>query len=183
MQGYVQNTGSQAYFILQRQVPPGGKISLEDAFLVVGKRSGLEESQVQEFVDFLKTEVLKKGHWSFFEDDGKPFGAQKVAKKGSRKKEPAEEPKPEVTSNRKTSSKKSADARGAGRAMRRDLDESLGTGVTPAAIIEAPYEQARTLIEKTKDRMVLKKALNLTKHFSNKEQHMRHILKRLEQVY
>jgi hypothetical protein len=180
MKGYVQNTGGQAYFILQRQIPPNGKVQLSDAYLVVGKKSGLEESQVQEFVNFLQTEILTRGAWSFFEEEGKPFGSGRKAPARKKKAEPKK--KTQVT-DAKTSSKRENDAHGAGRSMRRDVSEGENRNVTPAAIIEAPYDQARTLIEKTKDRVVLKKALNLTKHFSNKEQHMRHIVKRLEQVY
>lgn len=173
MKGYVENTGTQAYFILQRQLPPGGKIQLEDAYRVVGKRSGLEETQIQEFVNFLKTQIFTRGNWSFVIEGSK--SAEIKPKKSSQKKVD--------TTQSKTSSKKEKDARGAGRSMRRDVSESQGTNITPAEIIEAPYEQARSLIEKTKDKVVLKKALNLTKHFANKEQHMRHLVKRLEQVY
>ena len=181
MQGYVQNSGTKACFVLQRQVPPGGRVQLSDAYKSVGKRSGLEETQVSEFVDFLKTEVLRKGSWAIFEEEGKPYGApaQPVPKKIAPKKKVTKK----ASSKSKTSSKRGKDAAGAGRAMGRDVDEARGGGVTPSAIIEAPYDQARALIEKTKDRIVLKKALNLTKHFSGKEQHMRHIIKRLEQVY
>jgi hypothetical protein len=67
--------------------------------------------------------------------------------------------------------------------LRRDINEAERRIVTPAAIIEAPYEQARGLIDKTRDRSVLKKALALTQHFGGKEKHMRHIMKRMEQVY
>jgi hypothetical protein len=104
----------------------------------------------------------------------------KAAPKAAPVKTPTKKPRP---SKRKTSSKRAKDAVGAGRAMGRDYDEARGGSVTPANIIEAPYDVARSLIEKTKDRVVLKKALTLTQHFSGKEQHMRHIIKRLEQVY
>jgi hypothetical protein len=183
MKGYIQNSGTKACFVLQRQVPPGGRVQLEDAYKSVGKKSGVEETQTEEFVNFLKTQVLRKGSWSVFEAEGKPFGAPaEAAPKKAPALNKAVAPKTTVSKS-KTSSKRGKDAAGAGRAMGRDYDEARGGTVTPSAIIEAPYDEARSLIEKTKDRVILKKALNLTKHFSGKEQHMRHIIKRLEQVY
>ena len=44
MRGYIQNEGTQAYFVCQRQVPPGGKVQLDDLFKSVGKKSGLEKT-------------------------------------------------------------------------------------------------------------------------------------------
>jgi len=185
MRGYVQNASRQAYFVLQRQIPPGGKVQLEDAYKVVGKKSGLEETQVSEFVEFLRSDVLRRGAWSFFEEEGKPFAGKNKSKKTSKStsEEVATNPDDTRISAKRTSQKAGKSARGGGKALRRDSDEAQGVTVTPAAIIEAPYDHARALIEKTKDRAVLKKALSLTKHFSGKEQHMRHLLQRLEQVY
>ena len=60
--------------------------------------------------------------------------------------------------------------------------EATGGSVTPSEIIEAPFDQARSLINKTRDRRILKRALALTQHFGAKEQHQRCIMKRLEQV-
>jgi hypothetical protein len=173
MKGYAQNLGNAAYFVLQRQVPPGGKVKLEDAFKVVGKKSGLTEDQTSEFVQFLKETVLLRGTWGYFDDSGVSLDAPVV--KG---------PKAKKVVNEKISTKKQDDAKGAGRNLRRADADDTGRGVeiTPASIIEASYDDARTLIEKTKDRVVLKKALTLTKHFAGKEQHMRHILKKLEQT-
>ena len=71
----------------------------------------------------------------------------------------------------------------AGRNLKRDDNILQSNEITPADIIEAPYDEARSLIEKTKDRTILKKALKLSNHISGKEQHMRHIVKRMEQVY
>ncbi len=190
MRGYIQNEGTQAYFVCQRQVPPGGKVQLDDLFKSVGKKSGLEktneegiilplaESQVKDFIMFLKDQVFTRGNWDYYDQVGNSLEVKKSQKKAVPKKRVK-------TESAGTSSKKEKDAKGAGRPMRRDARDThdvTGKNVTPSAIIEAPYDQARALIEKTKDRIVLKKALNLTKHFSNKEQHMRHIVKRLEQV-
>lgn len=185
MRGYVQNEGTQAYFVCQRQIPPGGKVKLDDVYKSVGRKSGLEEGLP--FIDWVKSNVFTRGTWGYYEEENKLFGETSKPKKAAPKK--AVPKKQAKTKSAGTSSKKEKDAKGAGRSMRRDTRDTPGThdvtggNVTPSAIIEAPYDQARALIEKTKDRVVLKKALNLTKHFSGKEQHMRHIVKRLEQVY
>jgi len=189
MRGYVQNVGTQAVFILQRQVPPGSRIKLEDAYKVVGKRSGLKSTQVVAFVDFLRTQILSRGTWAFFEDEGKAFKPPKKktvvkAEKVEEKSEKAvQEVAQEVETPQKSSPKSQQPARGAGKPLRRNPEDALNAGVTPAAILEAPYEQARALIEKTRSKAVLRRALTLTQHFAGKEQHMRHIIKRLERVY
>jgi hypothetical protein len=176
MRGYVQNEGRDAFFILQRRIPPGGKVRIEDAYRSVGKKSGLEEGP--EFVKWLLSDVLTRGSWGVYEEEGKPLFPEETENKEEEAEVP---PKSQVSS--KTSSDRSKDAPGAGRALRRESSEERGVEITPGSIIEAPYDQARTLIEKTRDRGVLKKALALTQHFSGKEQHMRHLMKRLEQVY
>lgn len=181
MRGYVQNQGKQAYFVCQRQIPPGGKVELDDVYKSVGKKSGLDDGP--EFLEWIKTNVFRRGSWGYFEEEGKPFSSPKTTKKTKAPVVEKEDPDVEEAMEKRRSSKKGKDAKGGGRSLRRDADKAMGVKVTPAAIIEAPYEQARGLIEKTKDRVILKKALNLTKHFSGKEQHMRHIIKRLEQVY
>jgi hypothetical protein len=176
--GYVKNEGTQAYFVCQRQIPPGGSVELDDIYQSVGKKSGLKNDR--EFVEWCKAHVFRRGSWGYYEDEGKPLGAKPVAKKATPKKAA---PKKAAVSETGKSSKKSKDAKGAGRALRRDINAAEGITITPAAIIEAPYEQARGLIDKTRDRTILKKALALTQHFGGKEQHMRHIMKRMEQVY
>ena len=184
MKGYLRNESNEAYFKLQRQIPPGGKVTLDAAYRSAGKASGVEEGP--EFVQWLKEHILTQGTWGIYEEEGKIFGAEsespKIQPSPDTKQKSARKAKTNSSANR-TSSKKEHDARGAGRAMRRDSNEAKGLIITPATIIDAPYDEARTLIEKTKDRTVLKKALNLTKHFSGKDQHMRHIMKRLDQVY
>jgi len=176
--GYVKNEGTQAYFVCQRQIPPGGSVELDDVYRSVGKKSGLKNDLA--FVEWAKAHVFRRGSWGYYEDEGKPLGAKTAAKKATPKKAA---PKKAVISDKGKSSKRSKDAKGAGRALRRDINAAEGITVTPAAIIEAPYEQARGLIDKTRDRTILKKALALTQHFGGKEQHMRHIMKRMEQVY
>lgn len=174
MKGYVKNEGLQAYFIVQRQIPPGGKVSIENIYKSVGKKSGLEENM--EFIEWLRTNIFTKGSWRFYEEDDKPLGPSRE------KDSPKEEVKKEIAPSGKTSSKRSKDAVGAGRVLRRESNDEKGTVITPGSIIDAPYDQARTLIEKTRDKVILNKAMALTKHFSGKEQHMRHLMRRLEQV-
>jgi hypothetical protein len=182
MKGYLQNEGDQAYFKLQRQIPPRGKVTLEDAYKSVGKASGVEEGP--DFIAWLRGSVLTRGSWGIYDEAGNDiFQTKVVPSENLEVVAPKSKPKRKATQGTKTSSKKQKDARGAGRTLRRDIEDAKGVKITPATIIEAPYDKARTLIEKTKDRSVLKKSLALTKHFAGKEQHMRHIIKRLEQVY
>ncbi len=112
-------------------------------------------------------------------------------KPAKKKRAPARKPK--ATKIRKESAepirkeaasitKPKVDARGAGRKMRRDGNSLKGVKITPAMIIEANYEEASALIDKCNERPVLKKALALSKHFSGKEAHMRHLIKRVEAV-
>ncbi len=175
MRGYIQNEGTQAYFVCQRQIPPGGKVQLEDVYKSVGKKSGLEENI--EFVKWVQVNIFTRGPWGYYEEEGKKL--QLTSKNSAPQKTTARK----TPVNNKTSSKQQSDARGAGRALRRNSDQDDSPKPTPSAIIEAPYDQARGLIEKTRDRVVLKKALNLTKHFAGKEQHMRHIIKQLDRIY
>lgn len=187
MRGYVKNEGTQAYFICQRQIPPGGSVELDDIYKSVGKKSGLENNL--EFVSWVKTHVFKRGVWGYYEDVGKSLGEKPVVEKAAPKKAATKKAATkkaidakEVASKKRSSSKRSEDAKGAGRALRRDANEAKGISVTPATIIESPYKQAQVLIDKTRDKSVLKKALALSQHFGGKEQHMRYIMKRMEQV-
>jgi hypothetical protein len=76
-----------------------------------------------------------------------------------------------------------APARGAGTVMKRKATTVNKSSITPNTIIEAAFPEAHDLIEKCADRNVLKKALALSQHFSKKDEHMRHLMRRLEQVY
>jgi hypothetical protein len=192
MQGYVKNEGTRAYFVCQRQIPPGGKVTFDSIYKSVGKKSGLEYNF--DFIEWVKLNIFKRGSWGYYGENDGPLVEKPVVKKSNKiatkkvstKKAVPKVPKvPKVSkkTSAKTSSKKELDARGAGRNMKRDTNMLESNEITPAAIIEAPYDEARSLIEKTKDRTVLKKALKLSHHISNKEQHMRHIVKRMEQVY
>ncbi len=186
MQGYVKNEGTRAYFVCQRQIPPGGKVAFDSIYKSVGEKSGLEYNP--DFIEWIKLNVFKRGPWGYYGENDELLVKKSVVKKSKKvaaKKVSTKKAVPKVSkkTSAKTSSKKGLDARGAGRNMKRDTNMLESGEITPADIIEAPYDEARSLIEKTKDRTVLKKALKLSNHISNKEQHMRHIVKRMEQVY
>ena len=128
------------------------------------------------FYDLLDTFLSGKSHWAVYKEDGTPFNTRSSGKKKTQKKETA--------SLGKTSSPRDGDARGAGRVLRRATsnEKAKGVEVTPTLIIESDFVQAKELIDSTKNRPVLKRALHLSKQFSKKEKHMRHLMKRLDQV-
>ena len=61
MEGYIQNESTRARFIVQRQIPPGGKVSFENIYKSVGKKSGLEEDV--KFVEGSRDTIFIKGLW------------------------------------------------------------------------------------------------------------------------
>jgi hypothetical protein len=188
MQGYVQNNGSTPVFIAQRGVPQGASVDFEKLHLTYAKKSGFEELEPG-FVQWLRDNVFSDTKvWGFYNFDGSeyefatPEKEEKPApkKKTARKKKAAAKKVEEVAE--KPAPKK--EARGAGKRLARKSTEARkGASITPSTIIEAEYTIAKPLIEKCNDREVLKKALTLSRHFSSKEQHMRHLMRRLEQVY
>lgn len=161
--GFVKNEGSTPYFMLQRALPPGGKISFVDAHKVLGKKSG---TSGEEFVKWLRSNVFPGSEWGFYNGDSAPFftAAADVA--------PVAPPVSEESAN------------GAGKVLKRDQKKqvSKGTEITASSIIEANFPQADVLIESCRSRDILKKALALSQHFSNKSEHMRKLMRRLEQV-
>lgn len=206
MSGYVCNDGGPPVFIAQRGVPQGRKVDFEDLLLVFSRKSTFEEVEPG-FVSWLKENVFSDSRWGFYNEDGtlyefetaeepepesvsvkisvvdappdlKPAKKKRApARKSSRKKKDASEPK---ESSSKTSSKPTA--KGAGRRFVRDNNDNKGVKITPSMIIEADYSEASHLINQCKERPVLKKALTLSKHFSGKEAHMRHLIRRVEEV-
>lgn len=166
--GFVKNESNEAFFKLQRSLPPGGKIKFSDAFLTVGKKSGFEG---KDFVRWLRENVFPGADWGFYSDDNVPFFSE------TGKKNPDVAP---------TTPPVSLEAgKGAGRVERRVRSKGetkKGLEITASSIVEAEFPTAKTLIEKCKNRAVLKKALNLSQTFANKDEHMRHLMKRLEQV-
>lgn len=164
MRGFAKNESRDAFFILQRQVIPGGTISFEDAYKAVGKKSGKKENA--SFVKWLRENYLASPPWSFYKEEGVPFFSEK-----------------EETSVGEKAVESVAPAKGAGLVLKRELGDEKGTEITPSEIIESKFPRAKVLIEKCNSRETLKKALNMSRHFSQKEEHMRHLMRRLEQVY
>ena len=164
MKGFVKNEGEKGVFTLQRRLSPGSTLSFDDAYLTVGEQSGKKKGPA--FVKWLRETCLTGNQWAFYRKEGLPYF-------DSEEDEQIEE-KP-VSAG--------APAKGAGRIMRRKVTEVDKGSITPHAIIEAPFPQAHDLIEKCSDRRVLKKALTLSQHFSKKDEHMRHLMRRLQQVY
>jgi hypothetical protein len=165
MKGFVKNEGTEAFFILQRPVSPGGKVSFEDAYVTVGKKSGKKEGVA--FVRWLRDNYFAASNWVFYKEEGVPFFSAEEAKVAM-----------------ETSVGPVDPGKGAGKVMRRQAENTAkGTAITAKSIIEAPYAQAKVLIDKCADKSVLKKALAASRHFSQREDHMRHIMKRLEQIY
>jgi hypothetical protein len=201
MSGYVCNDSGPPVFVAQRGVPQGRKVSFDDLLLVFSKKSLFEEVGPG-FVLWLKGNVFSDDRWGFYNADGTPYvfsvegpvelHSVSVVEEPMVETPVAEEKKPvkkkraprKPKANKETASvtpPKNPGA-GAGRKMRRDANSLKGVKVTASMIIEADYEEARDLINKCKERPVLKKALALSQHFSGKEAHMRHLIKRVEEV-
>lgn len=182
--GYIVNNNHEAFFKIQRRINPGGRVTFENAFKTLGRKSGLRG---MEFLLWLKDTHFSDPGWKFINTDGSDFVfGTKVASKDKEevfidfpsKKEEASVPKKEEEVAEISPGK------GAGKRLERTVKNQVarGTEITPSSIISADYSKAEGMIALCKDRAVLKKALNLSKHFANKEQHMRQIIKRLEQV-
>jgi len=159
MKGFVKNEGNRPVFILQRSINPGFSISLEDAYTVVGKKSGKKRGV--SFATWLRQGVFQDSIWEFYKEEGEAFFD--------------EEPVREAT--------RTVPGAGAGKNMVRRDDAKTKDAVTAQQIIESDLVIAKQLIDKCKDRTILKKALAATRHYSGKEGHMRYLLKRVEQVY
>lgn len=200
IEGYVKNETSEAFFKLQKGLPPGAKISFQQAYLVLGKKSGLEGHQ---FLEWLKQEVFSDPGWVFYDGEDRPyFQAAAAAVEAPAEKSTEEKispgakkssPKKKMVRRRKVAPKQAEkmkevasvdEARGAGRKMVRQRKEQRkkGTAVNADTMIATDFEQAKSTIDACRNKAELKKALTLSRHFANKEQHMRYILKRLEQV-
>lgn len=165
--GFVKNESKEAFFKLQRSLPPGGKIKFSDAFLTIGSKSGLEG---KEFIKWLRENVFPGTDWGFYSADDVPFFSETGKK--NQDVAPSVPPVSLEAGN------------GAGKVARRarPKGETKGVEITASKIIESEFPTAKTLIERCKSRAVLKKALSLSQTFANKDEHMRHLMKRLEQV-
>lgn len=178
MEGFVRNETGKAVFKAQRPLPPGAKLYFEDAYLVFENKSGKKKGA--SFVKWLRENVFPEEGWAFYKDEGVPFFAEKKTKSAtSEKKTGPVDPVPESDAPKQ----KVAPAKGAGRKLVKKSKKVSRNNNTAAAIIEAELPQAKSLIGQTKDRQVLKKALSLSNHFANKEEHRRLIQRRLEEVY
>jgi len=182
MRGFIKNGTGKSVFKLQRGIPVNGKLSFDDAYLTLGEKSGKKEGTT--FVKWLKENHFQDEGWVFFKEEDVLFFAPK-------KKAPAKTPEtlaekvpgpPEVVELPKPKTRKVAPAKGAGRKLTKE-QKVKASAVTAGTIIDAEIHQAKELIEKTKSRSTLKRALGLANHFSHKEEHRRLIQRRLEEVY
>jgi hypothetical protein len=175
MRGYVQNNGESAKFIAQRRLHPGSRVDFETLLPTFTKKSGFEKSNMG-FVKWLREFVFSDDRWGFYNASGTDFKFTKSKKEAAAEKLSEEVPEqvPEPKSV----------ARGAGKKLVRDIGNDVRTqDITPRSIIDLDFAKAKPQIEKCRDRVILKKALTLSKHFSNKEEHMRHLMQRLNEIY
>jgi len=158
MKGFIKNEGEEVAFKLQKHIIQGGVVDLDYAYKLVGAVSG--HKQDVSFVKWLRDTYFPESFWGFYKEDGTaiPLGKRKEAAV--------------VTAGK-----------GAGTIFKRTNYDAKGEVITADLIISKPIAQAKVLIEKCKERAVLRKALTLSRHFSGKEEYMRAILKRIDQVY
>ncbi len=175
MKGFLKNETGKSVFKLQRPIPINGILSFDDAYLTLGEKSGKKEGVT--FVKWLKENHFQAEGWVFYKEEGVLFFAAKKVAKTSPKGE-----EPEVVELPKPKTEKIIPAKGAGRKFTR-AQQVKESAVTAGTIIEADIPQAKEMIEKTKSRATLKRALGLSNHFSHKEEHRRLIQRRLEEVY
>ncbi len=179
MEGYVQNDGVSPKFVAQRAFTQGGSATFKQLHMTFERKSGLK-SLNKKFIQWLRDNPFSNDFWSFRNSDGSnyEFDAPKTVAAPKSDATPAPQAPPAVQP-----AEKKKPAKGAGRNMVRDKSGvPKGVSITPGSIIESSFVLAKPMIDKCKDRSVLKKALTLTRHFSNKEEHMRHLVRRLEQV-
>ncbi len=166
--GFVRNEGERSLFKVQRMLVPGGKLLFSDAHLSLVKKSGGLAGE--EFIVWLRENVFPGPDWGFYKDEDKPY-----FNKSTKKDAAPETPLP--VKGKKTAS---------GKVMKRDdpsTRQDKTNKITPVQIIEADAESARKLIEQCRDKTTLKKALNLSQNIAHRGEHMRLLMRRLEQVY
>ncbi|MBD3260369.1 MAG: hypothetical protein GF334_01605 [Candidatus Altiarchaeales archaeon] len=194
MEGFIRNETGRAVFKLQRPLPPGSVLKLEDAYMIVGEKSGKNRGMA--FVKWLKENVFREEGWVFYKEEGVPYSVGSQAKKARKvnssrvEKSVSEEEKVdgvaaggEPVEEASPKKERVSPSRGAGRRLVRKNKKISKNNNTAASIIDADAAQARRIVSKVKDRSVLKKALALSNHFANKEEHRRLIQRRLEEVY
>jgi hypothetical protein len=175
--GYVRNEGKDAHFKLQRPLRPNSKITFAQAYAAVGKKSGKDG---EEFVVWLRENFFPEADWAFYNADGSAYAPK--AKAGKKAMEPKN---PKVAANSSEAAPAAAPGRGAGKSLRRTTTapKTKGVDITAEVMISAEFESARQLIDACKDRRELKKALTLSRQVSKKEEHMRYLHGRLQQVF
>ena len=68
MKGFVKNEGNRGSFILKRAISPGFSITFEEAYVVVGKKSGKKRGPA--FVNWLRENVFNNAKWGFYKEEG-----------------------------------------------------------------------------------------------------------------
>jgi len=160
MKGFVKNESDRTIFILQRSIGPGLSITLEEAYVVVGKKS--KKRKGPSFAKWLRENYFRDSTWEFYKDEEEPYFEEEV-------------------SLQETASVRAAE--GAGKNLvRRDASQEK-QGNLALKIINSDIVLAKPLIDKCKDRAVLRTALAASKLRAGKEAHMRYLIRRLEQVY
>jgi len=159
MKGFIQNDSDRPVFVLQRAVNPGFSVSFDDAYVVVGEKSGKKKGP--SFVTWLKENYFQDAVWGFYKSEGEAY---------------FEEEAPQQT-------ERIAAAQGAGKNMVRRDETKEKEQITAQLILESEIVVARQLIDKCKNKAVLRKALSASKQLARKEAHMRYLIKRLDQVY
>ena len=159
MKGFVKNESDRTLFILQRAVNPGFSLTFDEAYVVVGKKSGKKKGPT--FVNWLRENYFQNPHWAFYKDEGEAYFEEEAI--GAR---------PRIVT-----------AQGAGKNLVRRDDAQEDSRALAIKILDSEIVIAKSLIDKCRDRSVLKKALAASKLRAGKEAHMRHLIRRLEQVY
>jgi hypothetical protein len=159
MKGFVKNEGERPIHVLQRAVSPGFSITFEEAYGVVGKKS--EKKRGAAFVSWLREAYFQAPFWVFYKDEGEVYFEDEPVRKLA----------------------KVRPAQGAGKSQVRRDDVREKKNVTVQRIIDSDIVAARPLIDKCKDRAILRTALATSKIRTGKEAHMRYLIRRLEQVY
>lgn len=166
--GFVRNESDRSVFKVQRMLVPNGKLEFADAHVALEKKSGGLNGE--EFVQWLRENVFPGPEWGFYKDEGKPF-FNKSSRKDSAPDTPAPAKGAKTASGKKMKRKAPANKR------------DNRNEIIPAQLVDADFNKARALIDSCQDKSTLKKALNLSKNLAGRGEHMRHLMRRLEQVY
>ncbi len=159
MKGFVKNESDRTLFVLQRAINPGFSLTFDEAYVVVGKKSGKKKGST--FVNWLRENYFQDPLWAFYKDEGEAYFEEEAI--GAR---------PRIVT-----------AQGAGKNLVRRDDAQEDSRALAIKILDSEIVIAKSLIDKCRDRSVLKKALAASKLRAGKEAHMRHLIRRLEQVY